>query len=219
MLKVSAFYLEKHKSFFLKHFLRPLLISTKKPCLLTQFSVKVLSAGLRKHVMSVHEKLKPYKCEICDKSFAAVGNLNSHVSLVHEKSAQVQCTLCGKTYTNQKVLEKHIEEVHLKIRKYQCDQCPSTFIGDLLLLCHKKGFARIFCIQTQKTVKFIYSEKAIKFCEISTVDLNVTTYFTVPLGDWLERKKSYSYNHKTTIWVSHEYYLNPEFHKILSRAF
>ena len=41
---------------------------------------------------------------------------------------------------------------------------------------------------------------------------------TVPLGDWLE-KKSTSYNHKTTIWVSHEYYLNPEFHKILSRAF
>ena len=32
-------------------------------------------------------------------------------------------------------------------------------------------------------------------------------------------KKSYSYNHKTTIWVSHEYYLNPEFHKILFRAF
>ena len=84
--------------------------------------------------MSVHEKLKPYKCEICDKSFAAVGNLNSHVSLVHEKSAQVQCTLCGKTYTNQKVLEKHIEEVHLKIRKYQCDQCPSTFIG-LIYFC------------------------------------------------------------------------------------
>ena len=34
-----------------------------------------------------------------------------------------------------------------------------------------------------------------------------------------EEKKSLSYNHKTTIWVSHEYYLNPEFHKILSRAF
>ena len=33
------------------------------------------------------------------------------------------------------------------------------------------------------------------------------------------KKKIHSYNHKTTIWVSHEYYLNPEFHKILSRAF
>ena len=27
-------------------------------------------------------------------------------------------------------------------------------------------------------------------------------------------KKCDSYNHKTTIWVCHEYYLNPEFHKI-----
>ena len=32
-------------------------------------------------------------------------------------------------------------------------------------------------------------------------------------------KKSYSYNHKTIIWVSHENYLNPDFHKILTRAF
>ena len=24
-------------------------------------------------------------------------------------------------------------------------------------------------------------------------------------------KKFHSYNHKTTIWVSHEYYLNPEY--------
>ena len=33
------------------------------------------------------------------------------------------------------------------------------------------------------------------------------------------RKKSLSYNHKTTIWVSHDCYLNPAFHKILWRAF
>ena len=32
-------------------------------------------------------------------------------------------------------------------------------------------------------------------------------------------KKSDSYNHKTTIWVSHEYYLNSEFQKIPARAF
>ena len=32
-------------------------------------------------------------------------------------------------------------------------------------------------------------------------------------------KKSSSYNHKTIIWVSHEYYLIPEFHIIPARAF
>ena len=42
--------------------------------------------------------------------------------------------------------------------------------------------------------------------------------FTVLLSDWKE-KKSASYNHKTIIWVSHEYYLNPELKKISSRAF
>ena len=52
-----------------------------------------------------------------------------------------------------------------------------------------------------------------------TEDYLAFMYVTVPLGDWLEKKESYSYNHKTTIWISHEYYLNPEFHKILSRVF
>ena len=32
-------------------------------------------------------------------------------------------------------------------------------------------------------------------------------------------KKINRYNRKTTIWVSHEYYLNPEFQKIPARAF
>ena len=40
-----------------------------------------------------------------------------------------------------------------------------------------------------------------------------------PLRRLAGEKKRKSYNHKTTIWVSHEYYLNPEFYKILSRAF
>ena len=36
---------------------------------------------------------------------------------------------------------------------------------------------------------------------------------------WSNPISSNSYNHKITIWVSHEDYLNPKLHKILSRAF
>ena len=37
---------------------------------------------------------------------------------------------------------------------------------------------------------------------------------------WLPgEKKCANYNHKTTIWVPHEYYLNPKSFKILLRAF
>ena len=56
------------------------------------------------------------------------------------------------------------------------------------------------------------------------VQLRCLSFCPINLGHSSPRrlageKKSSSYNHKTTIWVSHEYYLNPEFHKILSRAF
>jgi hypothetical protein len=47
---------------------------------------------------------------------------------------------------------------------------------------------------------------------------NEYTYHSSP-RQLAGEKKSASYNHKTTIWVSHEYYLNPEFHKIPARAF
>ena len=33
-----------------------------------------------------------------------------------------------------------------------------------------------FIFKTEATLKFIYSEKATRFCEISTVDLTGTTY-------------------------------------------
>ena len=48
MLKVSAFYLEKQKSFIPKKniFLAVVNIKTKKLCLLTQFSVKILLGGM-----------------------------------------------------------------------------------------------------------------------------------------------------------------------------
>ena len=50
--------------------------------------------------------------------------------------------------------------------------------------------------------------------DIGLTDLP-TSQFPLVVG-W---RKSTSYIHKTTIWVFHEYYLNPEFHKILSRSF
>ena len=54
-----------------------------------------------------------------------------------------------------------------------------------LMSCHKEG--EIFAMQSQPKlyeVKFIYSEKATNFCEISTVDLSyvVTVKSTVEIS-------------------------------------
>ena len=58
MLKVSAFYLEKQISFIPKKiFFRPLSIKTKKFCLLTQFSAKVLTGTICKSIFGLAQKI------------------------------------------------------------------------------------------------------------------------------------------------------------------
>ena len=64
-----------------------------------------------------------------------------------------------------------------------------------------------------KTYISMYVQKLSKKCPFK---VSIHTQFPSAIG-W--RKKSYSSNHKTTIWVSHEYYLNPEFQKIPARTF
>ena len=39
---------------------------------------------MNKHVASVHEGKKPFKCDICDRSFSLKSHMNRHVASVHE---------------------------------------------------------------------------------------------------------------------------------------
>ena len=40
------------------------------------------SKGLKSHISAIHEKKKPYKCEICHKAFFEKGILIKHKSAV-----------------------------------------------------------------------------------------------------------------------------------------
>ena len=40
---------------------------------------------MENHVLAVHEKLKPYKCDTCEKSFARKGDLKAHIRDIHQK--------------------------------------------------------------------------------------------------------------------------------------
>ena len=102
------------------------------------------AAGIAKqHFKQVHEKLKPYKCNECEKYFSQLGNLKSHSMLIHKKKHQkveAYCNICCKPYTN---LKNHIDRIHKGIRKYEseelfnvkCKSCDSVFTGHILKLC------------------------------------------------------------------------------------
>ena len=54
--------------------------------------------NLKKHVSIVHEGLRPYQCDICEKSYAENRDLKNHYKIVHDGTKSYFCDLCGKTF-------------------------------------------------------------------------------------------------------------------------
>ena len=69
---------------------------------------------LKKHVGTVHEGIKPFKCSICDVKFA--NNYNS--GMVHIK------------FANQQKLKKHVDTVHEGIKPFECSICVVKFANN-----------------------------------------------------------------------------------------
>ena len=62
---------------------------------------------LKVHIKTVHEGLKPFKCNQCEKSFSQAGNLKSHVEVVHEGLKKHKCEKCEKSFGAPGDLKKH----------------------------------------------------------------------------------------------------------------
>ena len=63
---------------------------------------------LKKHIHTVHEGHKDYKCEFCGKSFFRHDYLKRHVYRTHEGHKDYKCESCGKSFTSAPYLKKHI---------------------------------------------------------------------------------------------------------------
>ena len=49
-----------------------------------------------RHLKTVHESHKDYKCESCGKSFSSADNLKKHIQyIIHEGHKDYKCELCG----------------------------------------------------------------------------------------------------------------------------
>ena len=69
--------------------------------------------GSSNHVASVHEGLKPLKCESCDYSSFLKHNMKTDVSSVHEGNKSFKCGICDYRFS--------------QTSDFRCSTCPQVF--------------------------------------------------------------------------------------------
>ena len=60
---------------------------------------------LKKHLESVHEKIKNHPCDKCNQAFYSKTCLNQHIAAVHEGIKNCQCDTCGKEFFSKQSLK------------------------------------------------------------------------------------------------------------------
>ncbi len=90
------------------------------------------------HVGAVHNKLKPFSCKLCLKSFASEWKRTRHVNMVHQKLKSFSCTLCNKSFASKGCVTAHIATAHHKLKTFFCTLCKQSFAEQSNLNKHIK---------------------------------------------------------------------------------
>ena len=88
-----------------------------------------------RHVLTIHEKQKPYQCTLCSYSSAYKHHLKRHHTKRHQQPL-LTCTQCEFTTEDVTALENHSTS-HPEPKEYKCKVCQMVFESSKLLKSHK----------------------------------------------------------------------------------
>ena len=77
------------------------------------------------------------QCHIC-KKLISTSYLKTHIESMHEKLKPYQCQICHHLYRYKSTLRIHIETVHEKLKRFKCDPCQGSFRYRNVFRDHKK---------------------------------------------------------------------------------
>ncbi|XP_071445354.1 zinc finger protein ZFP2-like [Hetaerina americana] len=82
--------------------------------------------ALSLHVIRVHSKEEPKKCNFCDYRTTSKANLKRHMEF-HTGDRKFICECCGASFYMLCTLKEHYLYVHSNERKFQCSMCSKSF--------------------------------------------------------------------------------------------
>ena len=108
---------------------------------------------VKRHKIAVHDKLRPYSCKYCDKTFNDVSALGRHHDIHLAKGEKkFQCDLCDSKFSTKGYLYGH-KKSHDN-QYFDCTLCGSTLKGKHKLKLHVKCHqTAIKCSQCEKVFK------------------------------------------------------------------
>ena len=91
------------------------------------FKGRCKKRDLKVHIATVHEKVKAFKCDLCDKKFGHTSSLSAHKRFVHQKERNFDCNDCSKQFSRKHDLYVHVKAVHQKEKDFDCPNCNKKF--------------------------------------------------------------------------------------------
>ena len=111
---------------------------------------------LQRHIGSVHEKSKLYKCELCKSDFKLKHHLVSH----EMQCRSFQCYTCFQKFPSKRQLNNHVRSVHDKKKLFTCSICHKSFTRNINAQAHIKKLhqnnlnAEIIQVKNEKIAKY-----------------------------------------------------------------
>lgn len=98
-----------------------------------------------------HSNPRPFKCDLCSKTFTVLKSLRKHIFGCHVENPPIKCDheMCNKTFNSQSGLRNHIKNSHLDNQKVECKNCGKNFL-------HKSSFRKHVRRMHSKKGKFLF---------------------------------------------------------------
>ena len=99
---------------------------------------------MTRHMSSVHEEKKAFKCKVCDKNFSQKTILSVHMASVHEGLKAFKCELCDKRFSKKCNMSTHMSSVHERKKKVWSYFKEKSFSAKIIEYIHQLTNKKLF---------------------------------------------------------------------------